>query len=150
DLSDPYDEYKGRIANPTVHIALNQLRRVVNVLIGKYGKPDRIAIEVGRDLKLNEEQRNEVNRLIGRNTKAAIERGAKLVEIFKQANTGYNRLRLELWEELNQKPENRVCIYCGKAIAGHMLFNGETDIDHILPYSKTLDDSKANRLLCCT
>lgn len=150
DPSDTYDEEKGRITNPTVHIALNQLRRVVNRLLRKYGKPDRIAIEVGRELRLNEEQRNEINKTIGRNTKAAIERGNKLVETFKQPNTGYNRLRLELWEDLNQKPENRVCIYCNKPIAGHMLFNGETDVDHILPYSKTLDDSKANRLLCCT
>lgn len=150
DPKDPYDEEKGRITNPTVHIALNQLRRVVNALIRKHGKPDRIAIEVGRELKLNEEQRNEINKTIGRNTKAAIARGDKLAEIFKQKNTGYNRLRLELWEDLNQKPENRVCIYCGKPIAGHMLFNGEADVDHILPYSKTLDDSKANRLLCCT
>lgn len=148
--NDPYDEEKGRITNPTVHITLNQLRRVVNGLLRKYGKPDRIAIEVGRELRLSEEQRNEINKTIGRNTKAAVARGSKRVETFKQPNTGYNRLRLELWEDLNQKPENRVCIYCNRPIAGHMLFNGETDVDHILPYSKTLDDSKANRLLCCT
>lgn len=147
---DPYDSYMGRITNPTVHIALNQLRRVVNALIKRHGKPDRIAIEVGRELKMNDRERDEVNRTIGKNTKAAIERGKKLTETFRQLDTGYNRLRLELWEDLNPKPENRVCVYCGKPIAGHMLFNGETDVDHILPYSKTLDDSKANRLLCCT
>ena len=148
---DPHwDEVKGRITNPTVHIALNQLRRTVNALIKKHGKPDRIAIEVGRELKLNEEQRNEVNRIIGLNTKEAKRRSDELTETYKQSDTGYNRLRLKLWEELNTKPENRVCIYCGKAIAPHMLFNGETDIDHILPYSKTLDDGQANKLLCCT
>ena len=147
---DPYDERMGRITNPTVHIALNQLRRVVNALIAKHGKPDHIAIEVGRDLKLNEHQRKEIERTIGRNTRDAIERGKKLVETYNQADTGYNRLRLKLWEELNEKPENRVCIYCGTAIAGHMLFNGDTDVDHILPYSRTFDDSQANRLLCCT
>lgn len=147
---DPYDDYMGRITNPTVHIALNQLRRVVNAMIRKHGKPDRIAIEVGRELKMNDRERDEVNRRIGKNTRAAIERGVKLVETYRQPDTGYNRLRLELWEDLNQKPENRVCVYCGRPIAGHMLFNGEADVDHILPYSKTLDDSKANRLLCCT
>lgn len=150
DPDDPYDDYMGRITNPTVHIALNQLRRVVNAVIRKHGKPDRIAIEVGRELKLSEQQRDEVNRTIGRNTRAAIARGLKLVETYGQADNGYNRLRLELWEQLNEKPENRVCIYCGKPIAPHMLFNGEADIDHILPYSKTLDDGKANRILCCT
>ncbi|WP_425416492.1 type II CRISPR RNA-guided endonuclease Cas9 [Oricola indica] len=146
-----YDERMGRIANPTVHIALNQLRRVVNALIAKHGKPDRIAIEVGRELKLNERQREEVNRTIGRNTKEARRRSTELTDIHKVADTGYNRLRLKLWEETNpDQPLNRPCIYCGKAIAGHMLFNGETDVDHILPYSKTLDDSQANKVLCCT
>lgn len=149
---DPrWDEVKGRITNPTVHIALNQLRRVINALIRKHGKPDRIAIEVGRELKLNEQQRNEVNRIIGKNTRDAIERGKQLVETYQQADTGYNRLRLKLWEELNpDQPLNRSCVYCGTAIAPHMLFNGDTDVDHILPYSKTLDDSQANKILCCT
>ena len=148
---DTYDERMGRITNPTVHIALNQLRRVVNALVSKHGKPDRIAIELGRELKLNEHQRNEVNRAIGKNTRDAIERGKQLAEVHGQADTGYNRLRLKLWEELNPaQPLNRVCIYCGTPIAAHMLFNGDTDVDHILPYSKTLDDSQANKLLCCT
>jgi CRISPR-associated endonuclease Csn1 len=141
----------GRITNPTVHIALNQLRRVVNAIITKHGKPDRIAIEVGRDLKLNEQARNEVNKRIGRNTKDAKRRSEELTKTFRQTDNGYNRLRLKLWEEINtDQPLNRPCVYCGKAIAGHMLFNGETDIDHILPYSKTLDDSQANKVLCCT
>ncbi|MGV3552025.1 type II CRISPR RNA-guided endonuclease Cas9 [Rhizobium sp.] len=147
---DPYDEYMGRITNPTVHIALNQLRRVVNALIRKHGKPDRIAIEVGRELKMNDRERDEVNRRIGKNTKAAIERGRKLTEVFSQPDTGYNRLRLELWEELNyDQPLNRPCIYCGKPLTPTMVFGPETDVDHILPYSRTLDDSKTNRILCC-
>lgn len=148
---DPeWDEVMGRITNPTVHIALNQLRRVVNAVISKHGKPDRIAIEVGRDLKLNEGQRAEINRVIGRNTKDAIRRSELLTETYKKADTGYNRLRLKLWEELNEKPENRVCVYCGSAIRPGSVFTAETDIDHILPYSKTLDDSGANKILCCT
>lgn len=149
---DPqWDEVKGRITNPTVHIALNQLRRVVNALIAKHGKPDRIAIEVGRDLKLNEKARDEVNRRIGKNTQEARRRSEELIEVHKVADTGYNRLRLKLWEEINpDQPLNRPCVYCGKQTAAHMLFNGESDVDHILPYSKTLDDSLANKVLCCT
>lgn len=147
---DPYDDYMGRITNPTVHIALNQLRRVVNALIRMHGKPDRIAIEVGRELKMNDRERDEVNRRIGKNTKSAIRRGQDLVNVFHQPDTGYNRLRLELWEELNyDQPLNRPCVYCGKPLTPTMVFGPETDVDHILPYSKTLDDSKTNRILCC-
>ena len=146
-----WDEVMGRITNPTVHIALNQLRRVINGIIKKHGRPDRIAIELGRELKLNEQKRNDVNRRIGENTRAAQARSKELQETFRQTDNGYNRLRIKLWEELNpHQPLGRVCVYCGTAINAEKLFNGETDIDHILPYSKTLDDGQANKILCCT
>ncbi|MEM6464187.1 MAG: type II CRISPR RNA-guided endonuclease Cas9 [Pseudomonadota bacterium] len=149
DAKDPeYDRHMGRITNPTVHIALNQLRRVVNAMIRKHGRPDRIAIELGRELKLTDKLRDEVNATIGRNTREAEERSKKLEEI-GQPDTGYNRMRLKLWEELNpDQPLNRVCIYSGEPIGINDLFTADVDVDHILPYSRTLDDSQANRLLC--
>ncbi|MGE0283070.1 MAG: type II CRISPR RNA-guided endonuclease Cas9 [Rhizobiaceae bacterium] len=147
---DVYDVFRGRITNPSVHIALNQLRRVVNALVRRYGKPDRIAIELGRDLKLSDKQKEEVDRKIRKNTREAEERSAKLAEL-GQTDNGYNRLRLKLWEELNRdQPLNRVCIYSGEPITASMLFTPEVDVDHILPYSKTLDDSEANKILCLT
>jgi CRISPR-associated endonuclease Csn1 len=147
---DVYDVFKGRITNPSVHIALNQLRRVVNALIRQYGQPDRIAIELGRDLKLSDKQKEDVDRIIRKNTREAEERSKKLAEL-GQPDTGYNRLRLKLWEELNKdQPLNRVCVYSGEPITASMLFTPEVDVDHILPYSKTLDDSEANKILCRT
>ncbi|MFC5386732.1 type II CRISPR RNA-guided endonuclease Cas9 [Aquamicrobium segne] len=145
---DIYDVFKGRITNPTVHIALNQLRRVVNLLIRRYGKPDRIAIELGRELKLSDDQKKEVNKTIAKNTREAEARSAELNEL-GQPDTGYNRLRLKLWEELNKdQPLNRVCVYSGEIISASMVFTAEVDVDHILPYSKTLDDSQGNKILC--
>lgn len=145
---DPYDVEKGRITNPTVHIGLNQLQKVLNALISRHGKPEQIAIELARELKLNDEQKREKNIEIARNTRAAEQRSAKLVEL-GVPDTGYNRVLLKLWEELNLRaPENRVCIYCGEPINIETLFSSAVDIDHILPWSKTLDDSQANRLVC--
>lgn len=143
-----WDEVKGRITNPTVHIALNQLRRVVNAVIRKHGRPDRIAIEVGRDLKLSDRQRQDAERRISMNTRIAEGLSKELTETYQQRDTGYNRLRLRLWKELDPDVTNRVCIYSGKPISAAMVFSGETDVDHILPYSKTLDDSVANKVLC--
>ena len=37
----------GRFPNPTAHVALNQLRHVVNQLVQAYGKPSQIVIELG-------------------------------------------------------------------------------------------------------
>src|SRR5690606_25167131 len=110
---DPYDVQKGRLTNPTVHIGLNQLKRVVNALIARPGKPEQSAVELARALKLNEEQKAAVNREIVRNTRAAEARSEKLREIGVDDN-GYNRVLLKLWEELNlSQPESRECIYCG-------------------------------------
>lgn len=147
--SEPDDAIRlGRLTNPTVHIGLNQLRRVINALIDKYGHPHQIVVELARDLKLNEEQKKQVNREIAANTRAAERRSEKLREL-RQVDSGANRAMLKLWEELNpENPLDRRCVYTGKAISPTMLFNGEVDVDHILPQSRTLDDSGANKILC--
>lgn len=147
NIDDPYDIEKGRITNPTVHISLNQLRRVVNALLKRYGKPIEMAIELARDLGLSELQRAEVNRKIADNTKAAKAR-SKILEDMKVPDNGYNRQLIKLWQELHEKPEARVCVYSGEPISAQMFFSGAVDIDHILPWSRTLDDSQSNKLLC--
>ncbi len=137
----------GRITNPTVHIGLNQLRRLVNRIITVYGKPDEIVVELARDLKLSEDQKREVQRGIKKNTDAAIARGKKLEEL-GVPNTGANRMVLRLWEALGDDAMKRSCPYTGQRISVGMLFDGSCDVDHILPYSRTLDDSFSNKTLC--
>lgn len=138
----------GRITNPTVHIGLNQLRRLVNQIIQEYGKPDQIVVELARELKQSADQKRETQVTIKKNTSAAIMRGKKLVEELGQPDNGANRMRLRLWEELGTDPLLRLCPYTGIRISAGMLFTGEIEDDHILPYSRTLDDSISNRTLC--
>ncbi len=64
------------------------------------------------------------------------------------ADTGANRMVLRLWESLGDDVMTRNCPYSGKRISAAMLFDGSCDVDHILPYSRTLDDGFANRTLC--
>lgn len=138
----------GRITNPTVHIALNQLRRLVNKIIEVHGKPDKIVVELARDLKMSQDQKADVERTIKKNTQAAIARGEKLDEM-GVPNTGANRMVLRLWEDLNKEDcMKRFCPYTGERISAGMLFDGSCDIDHILPFSRTLDDSFTNKTLC--
>lgn len=147
---DPNDDdvkRYGRITNPTVHIGLNQLRRLVNRIITVYGRPDEIVVELARDLKLSEDQKKDVQRDIKKNTEAAIRRG-KTLEEMGVPNTGANRMVLRLWEDLGDDVMTRNCPYTGKRISAGMLFDGSCDVDHILPYSRTLDDGFANRTLC--
>nr|WP_316016075.1 type II CRISPR RNA-guided endonuclease Cas9 [Roseobacter sp. HKCCA0434] len=147
---DPEVERFGRITNPTVHIALNQLRRLVNRIIERYGKPEQVVLELSRDLKNGEQRRREIEVEIKRNTDAAIRRGAQITEMSngRVLDTGANRLVMRLWEELGPDVLSRRCPYSGQQISFAMLWDGSCDVDHILPYSRTLDDSPANKTLC--
>ena len=151
--ADPDEEDEalrvGRLTNPTVHIGLNQLRKVVNDLIRAYGPPEEVAIELARELKLSDDEKIEHNKRNRKNREAA-ERRSKTLTENGIADTGANRARLALWEDLN--PENvadRRCPYSGEMIGIRRLFApGAVDVDHILPFTKTLDDSNANKTVC--
>jgi len=144
---DEYDVRMGRITNPTVHIALNQLRALTNRLIGRFGRPERIHIELARELNQSDDQKKEATKQNAKNRRDAERRSVFLAE-HGQPDNGFNRQLLKQWEELNPHPANRRCIYSGTVISPKMLFSGAVDIDHILPWSRTLDDSQANRILC--
>jgi CRISPR-associated endonuclease Csn1 len=143
--SAPADERRhGRIANPTVHIALNETRKLINGLIGRYGHPESVVVELARDLKLNKEQKDDIRRQQAENQRKNDERRAKLAEIGEAGRTD-GILRLRLWEELNPaEPHNRRCVYTGEAISIRRLFSDEVEIEHILPFKQFLDDSPAN------
>jgi CRISPR-associated endonuclease Csn1 len=66
---DPDEKRYGKIANPAVHIGLNQVRVVVNSLIKRYGHPSEVIVEVARDLKQSREQREETNKRQAANQK---------------------------------------------------------------------------------
>jgi len=147
EYGDPLERRFGKITNPTVHIAMRQLQKLVNAIIAVHGKPDQIVVELARELKLNEDEKEEHKRRIKRDTDAAILRGKKL-ESEGLADTGANRMLLRIWEELNPaNPLDRRCPYCGEPIGIRQLFSGEADIDHIIPYSRSLDDSVGNKVV---
>lgn len=138
----------GRITNPTVHIGLGQVRRLVNLLIEVWGRPHEMVVELARDLKMSEEQKRDLSRTIAKNQKAAEARSEKLIKYLKQEDNGRNRAILRIWEESSADVLHRFCPYTGAQISAAMLFDGSCDIDHILPYSRTLDDSFNNRVIC--
>lgn len=137
----------GRLTNPTVHIGLNQLRRTVNKLIERYGPPAEIAVELARELKLTDDEKKKRNRENNENRLAAERRSSKLDEL-GQPDTGANRALLKLWEELDGNALGRQCVYSGKVISPTMLFSSAVEVDHILPFRDTLDDSNANKIVC--
>lgn len=145
---DGAEKRYGRVSNPTVHIGLGQLRRLVNALARTYGEPSQIVVELARDLKLTREQKEKEQRENAANRKLNDERSRRLLEL-GQDDTGENRLRLRLFEEQERAGGGiALCPYSLKPIGIEKLFSADVEIDHILPYSRTLDDTRANRIVC--
>lgn len=147
-LDDTPEKRFGRIANPTVHIGLNQVRLVVNALIKRYGHPSQVIVEVARDLKRSKDQRDDDSRRQAENQKRN-QRHRKLIagilNISEERVRGADLQKMVLWEELSFDPAERRCPYSGVQISAAMLLSDEIEIEHILPFSKTLDDSLNNK-----
>jgi CRISPR-associated endonuclease Csn1 len=148
DPNDPDEKRYGRIANPTVHIGLNQVRLLVNALIKRYGHPSEVIIEVARELKQSKDQRDAESKRQADNQK----RNKRLrTDIAGILQISEERVRIAdiqkmiLWEELSFDPADRRCPYSGVQLSAHMVLSDEVEIEHILPFSRTLDDSLNNK-----
>lgn len=149
DPKDAPEVRFGKIANPTVHICLNQLRLIVNLIIKRYGRPDEVVIEVARDLKLSREKKNEIARKQKKNQEKRDQvrkEIAAILECDESLVTGEDIEKWLLWEELNPgRALDRCCPYTGKQISVVDLLSKSFEIEHILPRSRTLDDSRSNK-----
>jgi CRISPR-associated endonuclease Csn1 len=134
----------GDIPNPVVKRTLTELRKVVNAIIREYGKPAAVHLEMARSVQMGKEKRSEYNKNL-RNREAERDSIAdKLRENGVRVNRE-NILKYELWEQ-----QNHECVYSGKPISFDKLFGegGGVEVDHILPYKRTLDDSQMNKVVC--
>jgi CRISPR-associated endonuclease Csn1 len=146
------EEIYGKISNPTVHIALNQIRKVTNDLIKTYGIPSEIVVEVTRDLKNSKAKKD----LIQKNQNENQRQNEKIKNIIISEHSIEKPSRdditkYKLWLELGfNDPNDRKCPYSLKKIPASKLFSDEVEIEHILPFSRTLDDSISNKTLAYT
>ena len=130
------------IANPVVRQALFEVRKVVNAIIREYGKPARIHIELARNAKASGEERQKMSQQM-REREAQRDRAADAIREHGVIVTRDAINRYLLWEE-----QGKCCVYTGQTISVTHLLGGEVDIDHILPYSRCLDDSMNNKVVC--
>lgn len=144
--ADNDEDRYGKVGNPTVHIALNQLRRVVNCVIKHFGAPEQIVVEVARDLKMTQDEIKDYKKKQADNEKRNERIDAELQKLGQSINRE-NRERYKLWEELADNPMDRCCPYTGQRIGIEKLFTEEVEIEHILPFAQTYEDSLANKTL---
>lgn len=135
-----------RLRNPTVVRTRNELRKVVNNLIGLYGKPDLIRVEVARDVGLSKREREEKQSQIRRNERR---RKDAIKDLETKGITEPSRDTVEKW--LLWKESQERCPYTGDQIGFDALFReGRYEVEHIWPRSRSFDDSYRNKTLCRT
>ena len=147
-LPSPADpEERARIAklrNPTVARTRNELRKVVNNLIGMFGKPDLIRLELAREVGMSKREREKksvgMRQQEGRRNKAR-----KALEERRIPNPSRDHIeKWMLWEECGYR-----CPYTDKPIGFEALFHeNEFQVEHIWPRSRSFDDSFRNKTLC--
>ena len=147
-------EYKSRLdiikrnslRNPVVEKILNQMINVINEIIKTYGKPDEIRIEMARELKKSQEERELLDAAIRKNTAESEKLRKELEEEFGiQHVTRNDILRYKLYNEL--KLNGYKTLYSNTYIPREELFSKRFDIEHIIPQSRLFDDSFSNKTL---
>ena len=149
----PEEKY-GKINNATVHVALNQIRHLVNELIHRYGKPFDISIEYARDLNASTEERKKLSDTRDKNE---LENQRILQELNEKIeNRAWTKRDIEkykIWKTLGTpKGENplncRECPFTGEKISVADLMNGDRfQIEHLIPFSRSLDNSIHNKVI---
>ena len=134
------------LRNPTIHRALNELRKVVNNLLAAHGRPDLIRIELTRDLKESKSRRSD---RLSRNKKQEAERKKAVADLESHGISNPGRKDIEKW--LLWKESNERCPYSGDHIGFDALFReGKYQVEHIWPRSRSLENGFANKTLCRT
>lgn len=134
------------INNPIARKALGEALKQVRAIVREYGTPGAIHVELARDVGKSKEERDEIRNGIERRNKAK----DRLREEFTAATgraraTAGDLVRYELWKEQGSK-----CIYSGDHIPIDWVAGDQNlaEVDHILPWSRSGDDSFINKTLC--
>jgi CRISPR-associated endonuclease Csn1 len=136
--------------NPVVLRSLNQARKVVNAIIRRYGSPSAVHIEMARDLSRPFDERNKIKKDQDEYQARNQRDREQFIELFGHPPKG---LEFEKWRLYRE--QNGQCAYSQRPLTpsgnvAEIFLDGSTEIDHALPYSRSFDDSKNNKVLVLT
>lgn len=131
------------ILNPTVIRAFSEFRKVANALVRKYGAFDKVHFELAREVNTKADIEG-IKKGQAKNEKERAEAKEWIAEKFDNASiNGKNILKKRLYEQQDGRSA-----YSGDVISLERLFEeGYCEVDHILPRSRSGDDSMANKVL---
>ncbi len=142
-----FDEDKDIPRNPVVLRSLNQARKVMNALIRKHGSPDSVRIEMARDLSRPMDERSKVKKAQDEFRERNEKDKASFAAEFDISPKSREFERYQLYREQQGK-----CAYSVEPLDLHRVLHetGYAEVDHPLPYSRSFDDSKNNKVLVLT
>lgn len=131
------------ITNPVVLRSISQTCKVVNAIIRKYGSPQLICVELAREMSRSFDERQKMAKRYEENCAQNQKRMEEIEEIKGSRPSGRDLVKYKLfWEQ------NGVCLYSGQTLDVQRLFEQEyVEVDHIIPYSISFDDSYSNKVL---
>lgn len=133
--------------NPVVLRALNQARKVCNALIKEYGSPASVHIEMARDLSRPLDERRDIEKLQKEYRDRNDAERQRFIDEFGRKPTGVEFEKWMLYREQHGK-----CAYSLQPLELDRVINDPSyvQVDHALPYSRSYDDSKNNKVLVLT
>jgi CRISPR-associated endonuclease Csn1 len=135
---------KNELRSPIVEKIMNQLIHLVNAILvdPRYGRPDEIRIEYGRELQQNAEKRESTFKSNNERDREAKEIAERLIEHgVKVTRKSIEKYRLYMSVD-GLSPYSGERLELGKYLRGE-----NADIDHIVPQSRLFDDSFANKTI---
>ena len=141
---------RSNIANPSVFRSFKQFQKLYRTIAREYGKPQQLVLEVARDLSKSEDERRKLDKEMGTNeTRRRID-----LEHFK-SEIGRDPMgrEAEVWRLY--KEQKGKCLYCGNPLGDlNEIFHTPgapiAEIEHTLPYSRSLDNRQCNKTVACT
>ncbi len=135
-----------KIANPIARKALTEALKQVRAIVQEYGLPGRVHVELARDVGKSKEERDEITRGIEKRNKERDRLRIEFKEVVGVEPTSIeDMIRFELWREQQGR-----CLYTDREIHPNAIVASDNSIqvDHILPWSRSGDDSFVNKTLC--
>ncbi len=142
-LSGNLDEIR-EIPNPVVRRAIAQTVKVVNAVIRRYGSPVAVNVELAREMGRSFQDRREMMKSMEDNNVKNEKIKERLKEYGVAKPTGQDIVKLKLYED-----QDGFCAYSLVKMELEKVLKDPSyaEVDHILPYSRSFDDSSANKVL---
>lgn len=137
------------VRNPIVQQALFELRGLYNELVDEYGVPSTVKIEMARELKGSKKERDKIRDNNRKRREINIDL-KQILDQYGQSHSRENIQKLQLFKEIENRygrcvnpfnPEQSISL---KDLFG----TGNIQIEHIIPQSRSLNNSLGNKTLC--